>query len=146
MFNTTLVSVGVTQSFSTSITFQIAFDVDRLQYNDAAQGYSQMTTLFTSNAASGGFNMKLQTNAAGLASLLTVKGTSTAMYSTYWLTFVQLRSPSMQPSISVSPSVTPTQQPTTRTPTLLPTTTDPTMQPTTPTPTFAPTFKTCEFV
>eukprot|EP01034_Spumella_vulgaris_P036544 gene36544-biopygen31060 len=126
----------------TSVTFKVWFSLRSLSFASADAGYSQMTALFSGNAASGVFNTRLQTNGAGLSSIASVSGATSAVFSSYTAAEIMLKFPTMSPTVTIAPSVSPTPQPSTRTPTRIPTTTTPTVQPTTLTPTALPTFKT----
>jgi hypothetical protein len=132
---------------NTQVKLSVSFDVDKLQYLNSADGYSQMTTSFSSAASSGLFTSTLQTNAGGDSVLSTATGSTTvAAISLYVEHIIQLMYPSFAPTVSCRPTVTPTQLPTTRNPTRLPTTMAPTATPTTIAPTAMPTFKTSKFI
>ncbi len=125
------------------VKYGISFDVDKQQYLNSADGYSQMTSSFSNAASSGLFTTTLHSTAGSGSVLLAATGATTvASVSQYTEKFIQLMYPSFAPTVSCRPTVTPTQQPSTRTPTRVPTTTAPTVTPTTRAPTAQPTFKT----
>jgi hypothetical protein len=129
------------------IKYSVSFDVDKQQYLDASDGYSQMTTTFSKSVEDGLFTLTLRANAGTSSVLSTATGaTSVTAVTPASVKYVQLLYPSMSPTVSCRPTVTPTQLPTTRTPTRVPTTAAPTVTPTTIAPTAQPTFKTSKFI
>jgi hypothetical protein len=125
------------------IKYSVSFDVDKQQYQDSSDGYSQMTTTFMTSVGGGLFTQTMRASAGSNSVLSTATGATTvASITPASVKYVQLLYPSMSPTVSCRPTVTPTQLPTTRTPTRVPTTTAPTVTPTTVAPTAMPTFKT----
>jgi hypothetical protein len=124
------------------VQYAVSFDVDKQQYLDAADGYSQMTSSYSVAISDGQFSSTLHTYAQSGSPLVSATGATTSVYSAYSVKYIQLMYPSFAPTVSCRPTVTPTQQPSTRTPTRVPTTTSPTVTPTTIAPTALPTFKT----
>ncbi len=129
-----------------SVDFKVSFDVDKQQYLNVNDGLDSMKSNFNSNAASGVFDTTLKVNAPAGSPLSGVSGATSAVIGTAEIKTILLLYPTMQPTVSCRPTVTPTQQPSTRTPTRVPTTTAPTVTPTTRAPTAQPTFKTSKKV
>jgi hypothetical protein len=128
---------------SVLITYSVSFDVDKQQFQDSSDGYAQMTTTFATSVEDGLFTQTLRAIAGSNSVLSTATGaTSVATVTSASVKYIQLMYPSFAPTVSCRPTVTPTQQPSTRTPTQVPTTTAPTVTPTTRAPTAQPTFKT----
>jgi hypothetical protein len=129
-----------------SVVYLVSFDVDKQQYLTATDGYSQMTTSFSTSVQGDKFTSTLQANAVSGSNtaLASASGAVSATYSQFTTRTVQLLYPSFAPTVSCRPTVIPTQQPSTRTPTRAPTTIAPTRLPTTAMPTALPTFRTGE--
>jgi hypothetical protein len=126
-----------------SVVYSVSFDMDKMQYLDVQDGFSQMKDSFTSAIEDGQFTSTLQSNGGSLAA---ANGATVCLFSVNpTVTIIQLNYPSMSPTVSCRPTVTPTQLPTTRTPTRVPTTITPSQVPTTIRPTAQPTFRTSEF-
>jgi hypothetical protein len=130
------------QAAGVAIDFSVSFDVDKQQFLDVDDGLNSMKNNFNSNAASGVFDTTLKANVPVGSPLTAATGSSSAVVGTAEVKTVLLLYPTMQPTISCRPTVTPTQLPTTTKPTTKPTTIMPTPLPTTASPTFIPTFRT----
>jgi hypothetical protein len=144
LFNTTVDAITDLSLSAVSVVYSVSFDMDRMQYLDVADGFSQMKSSFTAAIEDGQFNSTLQANGGSLAA---ASGATVCVFSfDPVVTIIQLKYPSMAPTVSCRPTVRPTQQPTTTRPTCLPTTIMPSRVPTTIRPTAQPTFRTSEYI
>jgi hypothetical protein len=106
---------------SAQVRYAVSFDVDKQQYLNAADGYSQMTSSYSAAIVNGQFSSTLHANAQSGSPLASATGATTAVYSAYIVNYIQLMYPSFAPTVSCRPTVAPTRVPTTATPTAKPT-------------------------
>jgi hypothetical protein len=123
-----------------TVGFIVSFEVEKMGYASAQDGFTQMTNSYNILQRNGVFIDQLHsTSSPYLKEVYVFGGGGQSFFTGPTVTVIELKFPSFAPTVSPAPSARPTGRPT---PTYSPSTILPTLAPNSRAPTVLPTFRT----